>query len=165
VPTAMMRAMKRRLTVAALVVLVAVCGVISGSASALPQKDRALSQALAFWRSKKCVEAPDQTIWIHGWRFNALFGNCRGGDGHDQHVYFFDRGRSIGTDGLGTSAEVFGLWRDDRTFAFMYVIYKPQDGLCCPTGGGKIVRFKWNGKQFRALDSPPPRRTNTKAGR
>jgi len=157
--------MKQALTAAALVALVAVCGVVSGSASALPEKDRALSQALAFWRSKKCVEAPDQTMWIHGWRFNALFGNCMGGDGHDQHVYFFDRGRPIGTDGLRTSAEVFGLWRDDKTFAFMYVIYKPHDGLCCPTGGGTIVRFKWNGKQFHALDSPPPRRTKTKAGR
>jgi hypothetical protein len=155
--------MKRVL--AAAVSLGLVCGVMSGSGSASTQKDRALATALVFWHSKKCDQPPDQSMWTHGWRFNALFGNCRGGDGHDQRVYFFGRGRSIGTDGLGTSAEVFGLWRDDKTFAFMYVIYKPQDALCCPTGGGEIVRYKWNGRQFHALDRAPPRRTNTTAGR
>jgi hypothetical protein len=128
---------------AAAVSLGLVCGVMPGSGSASTQKDRALATALVFWHSKKCDQPPDQSMWTHGWRFNALFGNCRGGDG----------------------AEVFGLWRDDKTFAFMYVIYKPQDALCCPTGGGEIVRYKWNGRQFQALDRAPPRRTNTTAGR
>jgi hypothetical protein len=131
-------------------------------------RDRNLAAALAFWRSKGCRPwaKPDQSMWIHGWRFNVLFGNCRAEDGHDQHVYFFDRGASAGSDGLGTSSEVLGIWRDDKTFAFMYVLYRRHDSLCCPTGGDKIVRFRWNGKRFRALDKPPPRqRGNFPLGR
>ncbi len=133
----------------------------AGSGVGATTRDRNLAAALAFWRSKGCEPwaKPDTSMWVHGSRFNALFGNCRAGDGHDQHLYFFDRGRFVGTDGLGTSSEILGLWRDDRTFAFMYVLYRPKDALCCPTGGGKIVRFRWSGKRFRALDRPPPRQS------
>jgi hypothetical protein len=105
-------------------------------------------------------------MWVHDSRFNALYGNCRAVDGHDQHLYFFDLGRYVGSDGLGRSNEIVGLWRDDRTFAFLYVLYRPDDALCCPTGGGRIVRFRWNGKRFRALDRPPPRQNgNVPLGR
>ena len=96
-------------------------------------------------------------MWIRGWRLNALYGDCGGGDGHDQHVYFFERGRFVGSDRLGTSSEIAGMWRDNTIFAFMYVLYRPNDALCCPTGGGSIVRYRWNGKRFRALDPAPPR--------
>jgi hypothetical protein len=48
----------------------------------------------------------------------------------------------------------------------MYVLYRRQDPLCCPTGGGKIVRFRWNGRRFRALDRSPPRQNgNVPLGR
>ena len=96
-------------------------------------------------------------MWEGGSRFNALFGNCRAQDGHDQHVYFFERGKFVGTDGLGASSQVIGIWRDNVTFAFLYVLYRPADALCCPTGGGTIVRFRWEGARFRRLDSVPPR--------
>jgi hypothetical protein len=49
------------------------------------------------------------------------------------------------------------LWRDDTTIALMYVLYRNSDALCCPTGGGKIVRFHWNGSRLVALDRIPPR--------
>jgi hypothetical protein len=126
-------------------------------------KDRQLAAALAFWRSTGCERwaKPATSMWVHGWRFNALFGNCRAADGRDQHVYFFERGRFVGTDGLGASSEILGIWRDDTTFAFMYVLYRRGDPLCCPTGGGKIVRFHWDGKRFHALDRPPPRQDGT----
>lgn len=126
------------------------------SASAATGKNRALTTAVKRWHTKGCAP-PDTSMWVHGSRFNSLYGNCLAGDGHDQHVWFFDHGRFVGTDGLGTSSEVIGLWRDGTTFAFLYVLYRRQDALCCPTGGGKVVRFRWNGKRFRALDRPPPR--------
>jgi hypothetical protein len=126
---------------------------------------RPLGAALAYWHSRKCEYPPDRGLWIPGFRFNVLYGNCRAADGHDQHVFFFDRGRFVGTDGLGTSAAVLGMWRDDTRFAFMYVIYKPSDALCCPTGGGRIVRFRWDGRRFHRLDPAPPRLTSTRAGR
>ena len=127
-----------------------------GWAAAAPPKDRAFTQALAHWRSK-CTMGPDQTMWMAGWRFNALYGNCNAGDGHDQHVYFFDRGRFIGTDGLGTSSEIFGMWRDGKTIAFMYVLYRRNDSLCCATGGGAIVRYRFTGTSVKRLDPAPPR--------
>jgi hypothetical protein len=149
----------------AIVGLVVVAGLTSATASGAPQRDPALAAALKVWYANKCVTPPNEVMWDHGWRFNSLFGNCRAGDGTDGHVYFFDRGRLIGTDGLGTSSEVLALWRDDRTFAFMYVIYRPRDSNCCPTGGGKVVRFRWDGRRFHALDRAPPRRTPRIAGR
>jgi LppP/LprE lipoprotein len=94
-------------------------------------------------------------MWMHGVKFNALYGNCRAEDGRDQHIWFFINGRFVGTDTRNSSREIFGLWRDDTAMAFMYVLYRARDPNCCPTGGGKIVRFRWTGKRVRALDAIP----------
>jgi LppP/LprE lipoprotein len=96
-------------------------------------------------------------MWISVFRFNALYGDCGGGDGRDQHVWFFVGKRLVGTDAPNSSHEVIGLWRDDTTMAFLYVLYRPSDPECCPTGGGTIVRFRWNGKRVVRLDPLPPR--------
>jgi LppP/LprE lipoprotein len=95
-------------------------------------------------------------LWTAGWTFNALFGDCGGGDGHDQRVWFFAGQRYVGTDAPGSSAGIIGMWRDEDTIAFLYVLYRKTDALCCPTGGGKIVRFRWTGKRVVALDELPP---------
>lgn len=92
-----------------------------------------------------------------GWTFNALYGDCGGGDGHDQHVWFFGGARFVGTDTPASSAEIIGVWRNEDTIAFLYVLYRRNDALCCPTGGGKIVRFRLTGERVIALDSVPPR--------
>ena len=91
-------------------------------------------------------------------RFNALYGDCGGGDGHDQHIWFFDGARFIGTDTRTSSAAIIGLWRDLNTITFMYILYRPSDALCCATGGGTVVRYRWTGKRIVRLD-PLPRRT------
>jgi hypothetical protein len=90
--------------------------------------------------------------------FNALYGDCGGGDGGDQRIWFFDGSRFLGTDAPTSSASIVGLWRDLNTIAFMYVLYRPKDALCCATGGGRIVRYHWTGKRIVRLD-PLPRRT------
>lgn len=97
----------------------------------------------------------NQTMWVPGATLNALYGNCKAADGHDQHIWFFVKGRFVGTDAAQSSAEVTGLWGDGRTLAFLYVLYRATDALCCPTGGGRIVRFRWNGKRVVALDKLP----------
>ena len=73
-------------------------------------------------------------MWTHGARFNALYGNCRAADGRDQHVWFFAGHRFTGTDAPTASRDIVGLWRDDRTIAFLYVLYRARDPNCCPTG-------------------------------
>jgi hypothetical protein len=96
-------------------------------------------------------------MWIGGLRFNALYGNCRAGDGRDQHIWFFDRGRFIRTDARKSSHWIIGVWRDDKTIAFLYLLYRQSDAECCPTAGGASVRFRLMGKRLRRLDPLPPR--------
>ena len=95
-------------------------------------------------------------LWEADFAFNALYGNCRANDGTDQHVWFFDHGRFVGRDAPTPSHDIVGLWRGDKTIAFMYVLYRPSDPNCCATGGGAIVRFRWNGKRAQPLDPVPP---------
>jgi hypothetical protein len=90
-------------------------------------------------------------------RFNALYGDCGGGDGRDQRIWFFAGKHFVGTDARGSSGSIVGLWRDLNTIAFVYVLYRPQDALCCATGGGAIVRYRWTGKRVVRLDPLPPR--------
>jgi len=90
-------------------------------------------------------------------RFNALYGDCGGGDGAEQRIWFFAGRRFIGTDARTSSASIVGLWRDLNTIAFMYVLYRPNDPVCCATGGGRIVRYHWTGKRVVRLDPLPAR--------
>jgi hypothetical protein len=103
--------------------------------------------------------------WVAGWRFNAVYGNCHAGDGRDQHIWFFVGRDLIGTDTRepDSSKQIVGLWRDGDTIAFMYVLYRRNDSNCCPTGGGKIIRFRLSGKRVRSLDALPPHQRGTVA--
>jgi hypothetical protein len=96
--------------------------------------------------------------WMAGWKFNALYGNCRAGDGIDQHIWFFSGSRFIGSDTRepDSSKEIISLWRTGDTMSFVYVLYRKVDPNCCATGGGKIVRFRIEGNRVKALDPLPP---------
>jgi len=139
---------------------VGVSAVLVGSIpAASAARDPALVRARAFV-NKRCPAQQREIstrMWEVGWSFNALYGNCRAGDGRDQHVWFFSRGHFVGTDAPNSSLDIVGVWRDDKTIAFLYVLYRPSNPLCCPTGGGAIVRFRWNGKRLARLDPLPPR--------
>jgi len=122
-------------------------------------KDPRLVRAEAFV-DKRCPAAEREIstqMWVPSFGFNALYGNCRAGDGRDQHVWFFERGRFVGTDAPNSSHYIVGLWRDDTTIAFLYVLYRQSDPEAAPTGGGAIVRFRWAGSRVRRLDAMPPR--------
>lgn len=99
-------------------------------------------------------------MWMIGAKFNALYGNCRAGDGRDQHIWFFLGGRFIGSDTREpfSSKEIFGVWRGTDEIAFMYVLYRRGDPNCCPTGGGKIVRFSVRSGHLVRLDPLPANR-------
>jgi len=99
-------------------------------------------------------------MWQTGWTFNALYGDCGGGDGRDQRIWFFSGSRFIGNDSPRSSAQIVGLWRDGTTIAFLYVLYRSSDALCCATGGGEIVRFRLMGTHAVALDRLPPWKTS-----
>jgi hypothetical protein len=122
--------------------------------------DHDLTAALAFVNARcpASYREISKSMWMQRTKFNALYGNCRAGDGHDRHVWFFVSGRFVGTDASHSSPEIFGLWRTADTLAFMYVLYRPRDPNCCATGGGKIVRFRWTGGRVEPLDHVPSRR-------
>lgn len=101
----------------------------------------------------------NHSMWVTGKSFhvNVLYGDCGGGDGHDQRIWFFHGSRFVGHDDKASSAAIIGLWRDGSTLAFLYVLYRPTDALCCATGGGAVVRFRWKGGKVVRLDPLPPR--------
>jgi hypothetical protein len=145
------------------IILVASTLLLASAATASRDPNLGRAEALI---DKQCP-AQERAIatneWMAGWRFNALYGNCRAGDGRDQHIWFFSGGRFIGIDTRepDSSKEIIGLWRDRNTIAFMYVLYRRHDSNCCATGGGKIVRFRVAGNRVMALDQLPPHQLGT----
>lgn len=75
--------------------------------------------------------------------------------GYDARIFFFRAGRYLGVDSVTSSGEASIIWRDADTVAVMYVLYRRDDPWCCPTGGGAIVRFHWNGARLVPLDRIP----------
>ena len=87
---------------------------------------------------------------------NVLIGVCTGSvDGYCQKAFFFYKNRYLGTDVVNPSASLQVRWRDDKTIALEYELYHPNDPMCCPTAGSKIVRFQWDGDKLTALDPIP----------
>lgn len=142
--------MKRLVVLGVVAALVLMPAVIASGANP------SLRSAVRYVRAKCGSTAePNTSMWMNGFAFNAIYGNCKAGDGTDQHIWFFVGGRFVGVDSRMPSKSIIGLWRDDKTLAFMYVLYRSSDPNCCPTGGGKVVRFRWNGKRVVALDRIP----------
>lgn len=98
-------------------------------------------------------------MWIadSGFHFNALYGDCGGGDGRDQRIWFFRGSHLVGNDAKRSSGDIIGDWRNLDTLAFLYVLYRPTDPDCCPSGGAASVRYRWNGTKVVRLDPLPPR--------
>jgi LppP/LprE lipoprotein len=145
------------LTLAGLAVAVGGSTFVLASAAA-GRKDPNLVTAEAFV-DKQCpadTREISTAMWQAGWRFNALYGNCRAGDGSDQHAWFFDRGRFVGTNARTASLDIIGLWRNNTTIALLYVLYRHSDPDCCATGGGAIVRYRLEKGHVRRLDPLPP---------
>jgi len=122
-------------------------------------KDPSLLRAEAFVDNRCPADSRNIStrMWVREFGFNALYGNCRAGDGRDQHVWFFEHGRFVGNDAPNSSHYIVGLWRDDTTIGFLYVLYRQSDPEAAPTGGGAIVRFRWDGHRVQRLDLLPPR--------
>jgi hypothetical protein len=100
---------------------------------------------------------PDRLIgWDPTATLNVLLATKTGrADGYDRRAFFFIHGRFVGNDAGSPSAQIIPLWQDDITAALMYVLYRRGDALCCPTGGGRIVRFRWNGSRLLPLGGVP----------
>jgi hypothetical protein len=143
----------RRLVAA--VAMTAVLGAVSG-AGASPQNRGDLRAAVAL--VKKKGYRPETSTWESYFKLNVLIGTyAKSADGYNKRAFFFYGRRYLGTDAAAPSAQLQEVWRDDRTIALLYILYRANDPLCCPTAGGAIVRFRWTGARIVALDPIPPR--------
>lgn len=88
---------------------------------------------------------------------NALIGQCVGSaTGYCENAFFFVGDKYIGTDISGRDIAVQLSWQTDDMVALSYPLYAPSDPHCCPTGGSRLVRFKWDGATLAPLDPLPP---------
>lgn len=144
-----------------MIAFVTLVGLVLGSWAAAAD-DPNLRSALAYvdGQCPKTTRFISTSDWMTGSKFNALYGNCLAGDGINQRIWFFSSGRYLGSDTQepDSSREIIGLWRTGDTLAFMYVVYRRLDPDCCPTGGGKIVRFRLEGGRVVRLDPLPNNR-------
>ena len=90
---------------------------------------------------------------------------ARGASSTNQLAFFFADSTYVGTDTSGPSAHISATWRNDNTVALLYVLYRPSDPMCCPTGGGAIVRYHWDGSRLQPLDPIPTDRIDAPLSR
>lgn len=150
-----MRTLKVGATVLVLASALLPCLVLSAVAGTSADPNLARAKAVVARDCPRARGLQSTNMWQAGWTFNAIYGDCGGGDGHDQRVWFFAGGRFVGYDAPKSSAGIIGLWRDGSTIAFLYILYRANDALCCASGGGSDVRFHWTGKRVVALDALP----------
>jgi LppP/LprE lipoprotein len=156
------RSTSRLASLAAIALAAAATPVLLGSAGpgarqseASPTERTDLAAAVA--RVRRAGYTPDRLIgWDPTATLNVLLATATGSaKGYNRRAFFFIHGRFVGTDATRPSAQIIPLWQDDITAALMYVLYKRGDPLCCPTGGGRIVRFRWNGQRMLPLGGVP----------
>jgi len=145
-----------RRPVALAAVLAAALLVAAGTATAARQRARG-GLAAAVATVKRNGYTPDSTAgWLGQSGLNVLVATAtRSGDGFNKRAFFFENGRFLGTDAAAPSRELQEVWSTSDTVALLYVLYRRNDPNCCPTGGGAIVRFHWNGRRLVALDRIP----------
>jgi len=76
-------------------------------------------------------------------------------DGHPQQAFLFHDGRYVGVDAGVPSASTSWVWSTNDTVALQYQLYRPDDPMCCPTGGAATVRFQWLGGRVVAAGPLP----------
>lgn len=74
----------------------------------------------------------------------------------DHRAFFFLGDRYLGTDTLQPSAAPLALVsQDGTTIVLRYLLFRPTDPDCCPSGGSTTVRFYWGGERLVPLDPIP----------
>lgn len=86
-------------------------------------------------------------------------------DGANQRAFFFAGERYLGTDALDPSAGVQFVRQTGNVITLRYVIYRPSDSMCCPSGGTVDVRYRWDGASLTPLDPIPASDTRAIASR
>jgi hypothetical protein len=86
----------------------------------------------------------------------VLIGRPAVDDGGDRRAFFFVRREFIGFDADTPSAKLRVVRSGDRAITLGYRLYEPGNERCCPKGGHKRVRFRWNGEALTPQGEIPP---------
>jgi LppP/LprE lipoprotein len=114
-----------------------------------------LAAAEAFVRSQPAFSTlrPDFTDTNRVWRPSAALHVVHatpagGADYGGDYYYFLVNGNLVGQRFFAKATSDTPL--DDVTFTVTYAVYQPGDPHCCPTGGTRTARFRWNGTSLTA---------------
>jgi hypothetical protein len=83
---------------------------------------------------------------------------CNAGDNFADSTY-------VGTDAPEPSGRLVVIWHQRNAVAVLYGLYMPNDGDCCPTGGGTTVQFLWDGKAMTTMGQIPTDKRNVPGSR
>jgi hypothetical protein len=124
-------------------------------------KAEGASEAAAALRARGYT-ANNTSEYHSGQALRVLVGTRTGsGDGYGQQAFFFVNGRYIGTDAKEPSATVKVVSQSDAEITIAYPLYRPNDALCCPSGGTATVHFQLNNGRLTPLDRIPPATSKT----
>ncbi|HTW40756.1 MAG TPA: LppP/LprE family lipoprotein [Solirubrobacteraceae bacterium] len=102
---------------------------------------------------------PEQTLRV-------LIGTgAQSNDGYDKRAFFFIDGKYIGTDTSTPSAQVSVVRQSDTEVTLSYALYRPNDALCCPSGGQAKVTFQLNNGKLQPTGPIPPEQSSTGVSR
>ncbi len=102
---------------------------------------------------------PEQTLRV-------LIGTgAQSNDGYDKRAFFFVDGKYIGTDTSTPSAQVSVVRQSDTEVTLSYALYRPNDALCCPSGGQAKVTFQLNNGKLQPTGPIPPEQSSTGVSR
>ncbi len=92
----------------------------------------------------------------------VLIGRKAGEGGDDkQRAFFFLAGTYLGTDAAKPSASLKVISQRETEVTLGYRLYRPQDPLCCASGGEADVHFQLNNGELVALNPIPPVSSST----
>ena len=107
-------------------------------------------------------EAKETSEYHPGQTLRVLVGTgAQSNDGYDKRAFFFIDGRYIGTDTSTPSAQVSVVRQSDTEVTLSYALYRPNDALCCPSGGQAKVTFQLNNGKLQPTGPIPPEQSST----
>jgi LppP/LprE lipoprotein len=112
-----------------------------------------------FTRRGRRVSVPDGD----GGSITAVVGGrAPTADGYGQLVFFFHGRVFLGWDTIRESIAIAPIHRGRGSrIVVPYVHYAPDDALCCPTRGRRVVIYRWTGRRI-APDGRPPNATGAR---
>jgi serine/threonine protein kinase len=98
----------------------------------------------------------DNPSWDMSAPLNAVVAYYDGGVASGPgKVFFFANGRYVGSDTTDGSISVGAVRVSSTEIKVQYLLYKPGDSNCCPSGGTDNVRFVWTNGRLVRLDPIP----------